>query len=94
METAFFRSMADKWPSSVVARSEIPTFTGGLITKKYMQNLDSCGLGVPGRFRVGKKVAYPVAELIAWLEARSSAIPQRESERHVPENSFGQRRMA
>jgi hypothetical protein len=74
-----FRSMAAKWPSSVVSRSEVPTFTGGLMTEKYIANLDSAGLGPAGRLRVGKKIAYPVESLILWMEQRSSAIQQRRS---------------
>jgi len=87
-----FRSMAAKWPSSVVARSEVSAFTGGLMSEKYIANLDSAGFGPAGRFRSGKKIAYPVAELIAWLEARSSVIPERRSEDYEPGRAPGQRR--
>lgn len=87
-----FRSMAEKWPSSVVARSEIKKFTGGIISEKYLANLSSAGLGPLGRIRVGKKVAYPVADLIAWLEARSSAISQRDPSDNSPKNLPGKTR--
>lgn len=87
-----FRSMAEKWPSSVVARSEVPAFTGGLLSEKYIANLDSAGLGPACRIRVGKKVAYPVAELIAWLEERSSAIHPRDTNDDAPRPRPGQRR--
>jgi len=29
-------SMADKWPSPLVARTEISAFTGGLLSEKYL----------------------------------------------------------
>ena len=64
--------LADRWPSQIVARTEIGRFTGGLISEKYLANLDSAGLGVAGRFRVGRKVVYPVAEVIRWLESRAT----------------------
>lgn len=67
-------SMADKWPSSLVARTEISAFTGGLLSEKYLANLDSAGKGPAGRIRCGRKIVYPVAELIKWLENRSEAV--------------------
>jgi len=60
------------WPSSVVARTEVKAFTGGLLSEKYLANLDSQGAGPPGRFKCGGKVAYPVDSFIRWLESRSS----------------------
>ena len=61
-----------RWPSAFVARTEIKTFSGGLISEKYVANLDSQGAGPEGRFKVGRKVAYPIDALVAWLEGRSS----------------------
>jgi len=76
MNTAF-QSLAEKWPSSYVARTEVERFSGGLITKGYLQNLDCKGLGPKGRIRFGRKIAYPVSELISWLEARSAVVPEK-----------------
>ncbi|MGA3085434.1 MAG: hypothetical protein ABSE95_11650 [Thermodesulfobacteriota bacterium] len=67
-------SMAAKWPSSFVSRQEVGHFTGGIISEKYLANLDSRGLGPKGRIRVGRKIAYPVTELVAWLEGRSESV--------------------
>ncbi|MFZ4438354.1 MAG: hypothetical protein ACOYOS_08005 [Syntrophales bacterium] len=75
-----FQDMAAKWPSTWVARTEVERFCGGMITEKYLSNLDSAGKGPAGRIRCGRKVAYPVAELIAWLESRSAVIPERDWE--------------
>jgi hypothetical protein len=36
-----FNKMADKWPSALVARTEIGKFTGGLLSPGTMKNLDS-----------------------------------------------------
>ena len=68
------RSLADRWPSPFVARQEIKTFSGGIISEKYIANLDCQGAGPPGRIRCGRKVAYPVNELIEWLEGRSVSL--------------------
>ena len=59
-----------KWPSAVVARTDIRSFTGGLVSERYIANLDSQGTGPEGRFKVGRKVGYPVDSLISWLEKR------------------------
>ncbi len=69
--------MAARWPSPIVARTEIEKFTGGLISEKYQANLDSAGKGPEGRIRIGRKVAYPVNEYLTWLKERSEEIPAR-----------------
>ena len=66
--------MADKWPSPIVARTEIEKFTGGLISEKYLANLDCQGKGPAGRIRIGRKIVYSVAELIKFLEKRSEVV--------------------
>jgi hypothetical protein len=63
--------LADKWNSAVVSREKIGDFTGGTISPKSMANLDSKGEGPEGAILIGKKVAYPVSSLIAWLERRA-----------------------
>ncbi len=75
--SSLLASMADKWPSAFVARTEAGKFTGGMIGEKYLANLDSAGKGPEGRIRCGRKVIYPVSEFIKWLESRSEAIPER-----------------
>lgn len=75
--TALFQEMIDKWKSPIVARTEVAVFSGGLLNEKTMANSDSLGVGVAGRFRVGRKVCYPVKNLVEWLENRSSVIPER-----------------
>lgn len=66
-----FQEMSARWPSAVVARVEVGRFTGGLISAKYLANLDSMGQG-PKRITCGRKVGYPVNDLVAWLRARSA----------------------
>ncbi|MBC8393442.1 MAG: hypothetical protein H8E17_12855 [Deltaproteobacteria bacterium] len=72
-----FQSMAERWPSSFVARTEVKHFTGGIISEKYLANLDCQGKGPAGRIRTGRKISYPVASFIEWLESRSAVIPER-----------------
>jgi len=65
---------AEKWQSSYVARQQIEKFTGGIISQKYIANLDCAGKGPVGRIRVGRKIAYPIKTLIEWLESRSKIV--------------------
>lgn len=74
MNRTIFEEMAERWPSPIVSRTEIKHFTGGVITEKYLANLDSLGKGPAGRFRLGRKICYPVNELIEWLESRATRI--------------------
>jgi len=76
-ENSLFQSMADRWPSSWVARTEVERFTGGIVSEKYLANLDSQGKGPAGRVRVGRKIAYPVGSFVEWLEGRSTAVSSR-----------------
>lgn len=74
-----FQSMADRWQSAFVARTEVEHFTGGIISEKYLANLDCAGKGPAGRIRTGRKISYPVASFIEWLEARSELVPDKQA---------------
>jgi len=65
-------TLKDKWPSSLVARSEVMRFSGGIISGKTLANLDSQGKG-PERVKILNKVAYPVDSLVEWLQERCQA---------------------
>jgi hypothetical protein len=69
-----FSSLAQKWPSPFVARHEIERFTGGMVSIKYLANLDCQGLGPKIRIKVGRKIAYPVQSVIEWMESRAKVI--------------------
>lgn len=78
---ASFQELAAKWPSAIVARTEIGRFSGGAISERYLANLDSAGEGPVGRFRCGRKICYPVASLCRWLDERSTVVEDRQHER-------------
>ena len=69
-----FSAMAERWPSAFVARDKSSDFSGGLISPRYLANLDSVGKGPPGKIRCGRKIGYSVVEFIKWLEARSENV--------------------
>lgn len=66
-----FQELGKRWPSAIVARHEVPKFTGGLLNARTLANLDSLGEGPP-RARCGRKIFYKVEDLCAWLQARSA----------------------
>jgi hypothetical protein len=68
------RGLAEKWPSTLVARTEVGRFSGGLLNEKSMANHDSAGTGVKDRIRIGRKICYSVDSLINWLESRISEV--------------------
>ena len=72
------QDMASSWPSEIVSRCEIGAFTGGALKERYCANLDSAGKGIQGRFRIGRKVCYPVNSVIDFLEKRSEKIESKE----------------
>jgi len=74
----YFDELATKWPSAWVARNDVGKFSGGLLNPKTLANLDSCGKGIPNRFRVGRLVAYRANDLINWLKSRTESIGSRE----------------
>jgi len=71
---AIFQEMAERWPSPIVARTEVENFTGGALSEKYLANLDCAGKGPAGRFRLGRKIVYPVGAFITWLEGRATKL--------------------
>lgn len=66
-----FQELSKCWPSAIVARSEVPKFTGGLVNARSLANLDCLGQGPP-RGRLGRKVFYRVADLVKWLSDRAA----------------------
>lgn len=59
------------WPSPFVERQKVAVFSGGILNPRTLSNLDARKEGPPGRIRIGKKIAYPVDELVSWLESRA-----------------------
>ena len=62
-------TLSDHLPP-IIARNKIDRYLGGLISRGYLENLDSQGKG-PRRIRLGRRVGYLREDLISWLESRS-----------------------
>jgi len=65
-------SMAERWPSPVVARKAIGQFSGGILSAKTLANEDCSGTGPDGKFLLMNQVCYPVENLVAWLKSRAA----------------------
>ncbi|MCI5138259.1 MAG: hypothetical protein D3922_07545 [Candidatus Electrothrix sp. AR1] len=65
-------AFAKNWKAPYVERQELKKFSGGALNARTMANHDSKGQGIKGRINIGRKVLYPVNEVIAWMEARAS----------------------
>jgi len=52
-----------------VPRHKVEVYLPGLFSRRYLQNLDSQGLG-PKRFKIGAKVVYQREDLLAWLAGK------------------------
>lgn len=58
-------------------RSEIPRLIPGVVSRGYLQNLDSEGRG-PERMVVGRKTMYIRESFVIWLWRRSTSIGKAE----------------
>jgi hypothetical protein len=66
------KQLADSLPP-IIARDHVVKLLGGIISSKYLANLDSLGTGPP-RMRIGRKIAYRTDSLLEWLESRSVTL--------------------
>ena len=71
MQRFSLKQLAEKWPSPIVARTEVSKFSGGVLSEKTLANLDSIGQGPP-REKWGRRVFYPVEDLILWMENKAN----------------------
>lgn len=70
-KSSFFQSLLDD-PRPAFDRRAVSQVAG--LSEKSMANYDSSGIGPRERFRCGRRVFYPKAALVEWLESRSTVI--------------------
>lgn len=59
---------------AIIARGDAGRFTGGLVSPKTLANHDSEGTGPRVRIRFCKKVAYPLAYFLEYLESQGIKV--------------------
>lgn len=57
-------------PGPIISRKEAAKLTGGLISEKYLANLDCNGQGPSGRVNIGRRTGYNSASFAEWLAKR------------------------
>ena len=62
--------LKERWPSEIIARSQVANFTGGALNEKVIARLDGQGAG-PKKIKVNGRIAYPVNDFIQWLQKRA-----------------------
>ena len=58
----------------LITRKRLSEITGGAISVKYLANLDSEGIGIQQRIRVGGKVVYPRTAAIEFYKSRCKSF--------------------
>ncbi len=61
-------------PSGYILRKDISEKTGGLLNAGTMANFDSKGIGIKGRVKIGRNTAYPVNEVIKYLQSKTCPV--------------------
>ena len=69
----FNRGATEAATAGIVARTEIPRFTGGAIAVGTIANEESRGKGPEGSFKIGKKKCYSKEPLVDWIISRMEA---------------------
>jgi len=67
----FFKALLDD-PRPAFDRRAVSQVAG--LSEKSLANYDSAGVGPRERFRQGRRVFYPKAALVEWLESRSISL--------------------
>ena len=66
------RVLKEKFPCGI-PRKEIGKATGSILHPRTCANNDcSQGTGIPGRFKIGRNMIYPVAGVIQHLKSKMS----------------------
>ncbi len=64
------RRMAEAWPLPHVTRADLSQFTCNTFCGRSAANADCAGVGIKGRFRIGKIVAYPLEAVCDFLTTK------------------------
>ena len=68
MDSSILEDVAQGLPS-ICFRKDLGRLTHGMLNPKTLANLYSLGLGIPGKFKVGKRVAYTRDAVIQYLKS-------------------------
>jgi hypothetical protein len=66
----WLQEAVDRWPSTVIAREQTGTFTGGLVNPRTVANHDSLGIGPKEPIAIGRRRGYTVVSFAEYIAAR------------------------
>lgn len=65
--------LSEKFPFGI-PRKEIGKATGGILHSRTEANNDCSGDGIPGRFKIGRHMIYPVAGIIQRVRSKMTTV--------------------
>jgi len=78
-----FEQIVKNNPSGWILRKNLTRETGGLIHSRTEANKDSLGIGIPGRIKIGRKVAYPIESVIKYLQSKIEPMKKKTAESSI-----------
>lgn len=63
--------LQERYPAGI-PRCQIGIASGGVLHPRTMANRDSRGDGISGRFAIGRRVIYPVKNVVQFLQQKST----------------------
>ena len=71
------KTLTEKFPFGI-PRKEIGRATGGVLHPRTAANLDCLGVGIAGRFKIGRNTVYSVKNTISYIKAKIVVVPNKE----------------
>lgn len=62
-----YEDLVSQWPSSIVSRSELGIFSGGVLHPRTVANWDSRGEGITPSYRCGRKIFYRSSDVARFI---------------------------
>lgn len=67
------KELKAKFPLGI-PRKNIREATGNILHPRTLANRDSLGIGIEGRYKIGRLTIYPVSQTVGFLKKRIASI--------------------
>jgi hypothetical protein len=67
------KTLSEKFPAGI-PRSQLSFATGGIVKGPHAANMDCHGVGIKGRFKVGKLTVYPTKNVVEFIRSKTIAV--------------------
>lgn len=68
------QQLSELFPIGLIPRSEIERATGGILCARTMSNADSRKDGIGTKVYVGKKICYPINDVIEYIVQKMKQV--------------------